>query len=478
MIYENSAAFLTQHSLLITTALESICAPIVLYLTLYHSMQMKRYRYLIMNHVVWNLLMNWALCVYKPTMLFPAPCVTFAPAIHNTWFTGISSMFLVFLVANVEMSVVWSVLYRFFMSYPGRVSDFVERRRGSIIVFIVGQLLVCLFVLSPFAIFQRPSEARETAEFLKRLPHLQQYERSTGYLCTMDIEITGIVLLFGVMLLVFFFVAGTVILFILGRRVTNVNKEGFFAGSAHRMHKMLFKAVLVQVIVSNIFQFVPTTLLLLTFYVQWEEGTTIAAVCVTMVQVHGSVDFITMMYFIVPYRRQLLRLVGRQTGKVWSEQTHDRGAGPAWPVAGHLGIAREEDGPTQTNLADKVLAQTKNKAWCGEAIRGSQRYLQRSIQGILPQNDQIHRGQDPLPPEYLSKAVELFEATKCGERYKVDCNGDYDIDFVAGGQDVRIESVNLVEKEDKECFLKIGRSWDEGFYIFWPAVLCQPRNLL
>ncbi|CAD5225262.1 unnamed protein product [Bursaphelenchus xylophilus] len=315
MIYENSAAFLTQHSLLITTTLESICAPIVLYLTLYHSMQMKRYRYLIMNHVVWNLLMNWALCFYKPTLLFPAPCVTFAPAIHNTWFTGISSMFLVFLIVNVEMAVVWSVFYRFFMSYPGRVSDFVEHRRGSIIVFVVGQLLICFFALSPFIIFQRPSEARETAEFLKRLPHLQQYERSTGYLCTMDIEITGIVVLCGVMMLLFFLIVGMTILFILGHRVTSVNKGVFFAGNKHRMHKMLFKAVLVQVIVGFIFQLVPTALILLTFYAQWEEGTTIAAVCATMIQVHGCVDFITMMYFIVPYRRQLLRLVGRQPGK-------------------------------------------------------------------------------------------------------------------------------------------------------------------
>ncbi|CAD5220141.1 unnamed protein product [Bursaphelenchus xylophilus] len=174
-------------------------------------------------------------------------------------------------------------------------------------------------------------------------------------------------------------------------------------------------------------------------------------------------------------------------------------------VAGHLGIAREKDGPTQTNLADKVLAQTENKVWCGEAIRSSQRYLQRSILGILPQDHQIvtripskeyirdwaltgrnvttsGKALVPgariaissvvdkilFPRDNFSKAVRLFEATRVGERYKVDCNGNYDIDFVAGGQDVRIESVDLVEKEGEECFLKIGLSLDELFYFGLP----------
>ncbi|CAD5225256.1 unnamed protein product [Bursaphelenchus xylophilus] len=316
MIYENAIASITHYSLPITTALESFCAPLILYLTVYHSAQMKRYRYFIMNNVIWNCLLNWASCIYRPAYIFPAPCATFEIAIHNTWFTGVSSVVLLFIVVNAETSVVWSVLYRFFMSYPGWISDFVEKRRLAIVLFVFAQIFVDFLVLWPFFVYKRPTAEQE--QFLKEAPYFWPYEPSLGYFCSMDKELLIEIVFGGVIMLMCFFAMGTVVFIVLCYRVIVVNKDNgeFFAGSLHRMHKILFKAVAFQVLVGFIFLLFPTVVILFVFYAQWEEGTTIAAVCLVLVQAHGCADFFTMIYFIVPYRRQLLKFFGKATSKV------------------------------------------------------------------------------------------------------------------------------------------------------------------
>lgn len=85
--------------------------------------------------------------------------------------------------------------------------------------------------------------------------------------------------------------------------------------STTRLQMMLFKAVGVQLLVGYIFLLFPTAIICFSFYSQTLYGNTIANFCLILMTTHGSVDYITMMYFITPYRRIVIGWIISATNK-------------------------------------------------------------------------------------------------------------------------------------------------------------------
>uniref|UniRef100_A0A1I7RUP0 Serpentine receptor class gamma n=1 Tax=Bursaphelenchus xylophilus TaxID=6326 RepID=A0A1I7RUP0_BURXY len=272
MLFVNAFSTLTQYVLPIVTVAESICAPFITYLALFHSKKMHRYRFLIMNNVFWSCLFNWTVWFAKPAFLFPAAClILYNPQVHWVVLAKAVASFMMFTFINVELAIVWTLCYRYFMSI-------------------------------------------EKIRLLDQLPHFDELEGEIGYICVPNLLLVSEWTFAAFLAVISFFVFGMVLISIMFYRVMIVFPRSNMMSSTLQMHTMLFKAI--QLLVAFGFILFPTALLLLTISVRWTEGTSIAALCIMLVQAHGCVDFLTIIYFITPYRRKLLQILGRNYRRI------------------------------------------------------------------------------------------------------------------------------------------------------------------
>ncbi|CAD5225248.1 unnamed protein product [Bursaphelenchus xylophilus] len=324
MLFVNGFSGLTKLALPVVTIIESICAPMIVYLALFHSKKMRRYRFFIINNVVWSCLFNWAVWFAKPAFMFPAACVVFENRLlHRVPVAKIAGSLMVILFVNVELAVVWVLFYRYFMAYPGKASDFVEKGKGFIISIVITQFVAYVLFFIPFYIHpirSSPDQSIEKIRLLDQLPHFEEIEPEVGYICAPNLLLVSRYCLFAAVMLIICFLVGMAMFSIMGHRVMVVLPRMNMMKSTQQMHAMLFKArlcfnialaVSVQIWVGYVFLLFPSAILFLAISYRWNEGTTVAAFCIMMVQTHGCVDFITMIYFIVPYRRKLLQVLGQ-----------------------------------------------------------------------------------------------------------------------------------------------------------------------
>ncbi|CAD5225250.1 unnamed protein product [Bursaphelenchus xylophilus] len=308
MLFVNAFSTLTQYVLPIVTVAESICAPFITYLALFHSKKMHRYRFLIMNNVFWSCLFNWTVWFAKPAFLFPAAClILYNPQVHWVVLAKAVASFMMFTFINVELAIVWTLCYR----------DFVEKGKVALIVIAAIQVLFYSICFLPFflhPIRSSPDQSIEKIRLLDQLPHFDELEGEIGYICVPNLLLVSEWTFAAFLAVISFFVFGMVLISIMFYRVMIVFPRSNMMSSTLQMHTMLFKAI--QLLVAFGFILFPTALLLLTISVRWTEGTSIAALCIMLVQAHGCVDFLTIIYFITPYRRKLLQILGRNYRRI------------------------------------------------------------------------------------------------------------------------------------------------------------------
>ncbi|CAD5225246.1 unnamed protein product [Bursaphelenchus xylophilus] len=348
MLFVNGLSALTRIALPIVTLLESICAPLIIFLAVFHSKKMHRYRFLIINNVIWSCLFNWTVWFADPAFLFPAAClVLYNPLVHRVPVAKGVSSFMIFCLVNVELAVVWSLLYRYFMSFPGKLSDFVEKGRLCWICVVSIHAAFYGVAFLPFyfhPIRSSVDQSIEKVRLLDQLPHFNDIEPEIGYICAPNVKLVSKWTFAAFITMILWFIVGMIIFSTMFYRIMVVFQQTNMMSSTQQMHVILFKlemeafcyifghftdakfyvfchwiitvqAVSVQLFVGYIFLLFPTAALLLTIALRWDEGTTIAAFCIMLVQAHGCVDFVTMIYFITPYRRKLLEILGHNYRK-------------------------------------------------------------------------------------------------------------------------------------------------------------------
>ncbi|CAD5225254.1 unnamed protein product [Bursaphelenchus xylophilus] len=313
MIYVDGAEWLAKYTLPITALIEVTCAPYVIFLALFHSRQMKRYRFLILNNVVGSCLLNLAFCLAKPHYMFPAACVINDSTLLRNHYSNVAyNCVFVLLLLYSDMSIVWSLFYRYFIAFPGWPSDFVDKGNLALFLAVGGQVLMSAVVLFPLLVFPIPSPLTQKSLFLQQLPQLKGQEPYLSYVCIAHSETATSYALLRLIILIGFFATGTTLFCIMSYKLAVLKSSRGYFGSTQKMHRMLYKAVAVQLFIGYIFFLFPTAVAMLTYYCQWKEGTTIASICTMLVQFHGCVDLLTMMYFITPYRQKFMKMM---TGK-------------------------------------------------------------------------------------------------------------------------------------------------------------------
>uniref|UniRef100_A0A1I7RUP7 G protein-coupled receptor n=2 Tax=Bursaphelenchus xylophilus TaxID=6326 RepID=A0A1I7RUP7_BURXY len=194
--------------------------------------------------------------------------------------------------------------------FPGVLSDLAESSKGAIIFVALFEVVSFVLAINPVELFNIPDPEQDRQYFIEQLPELRELEPVLGYACkatTAANQAWGVIG-FGVMMVLFLY--GVVMEFIIYFRVTYYLPRITSMTNSIRMQRMLFTALTAQFIVSCIFLLFPTALITLTAGSASPDGRTIFAICLTLVQLHGCIDFIAMIYFITPYRRKVMGIMG------------------------------------------------------------------------------------------------------------------------------------------------------------------------
>lgn len=102
-------------------AAECVGLPVMVYLTLWRSQQMRRYRFYILNNCVANFALDWAILVARPKFEWPRTCAVLNSALPaDGVFLKAVMVSGFFLVTCVNMGVVYSLFYRYAQVRAGR----------------------------------------------------------------------------------------------------------------------------------------------------------------------------------------------------------------------------------------------------------------------------------------------------------------------------------------------------------------------
>lgn len=94
--------------------IETTIFPLLVYLILHRSKQMKRYRYYVLNISIWCFGFDLFPFLIRPSFMFPASCIVFQPIVPMSNQTVRGLLYVLFLISiNMEAGVVWSLFYRY-----------------------------------------------------------------------------------------------------------------------------------------------------------------------------------------------------------------------------------------------------------------------------------------------------------------------------------------------------------------------------
>lgn len=101
----------------------SLILPFLIYIILRHSKNMNRYKYFLVNVVIWMFLLEFGAFFLKPRFLAPRYCMAFKTLFPMSkqvvWLLANCALFI---LMNMETGLLGLIVYRFFKAFPGRLS--------------------------------------------------------------------------------------------------------------------------------------------------------------------------------------------------------------------------------------------------------------------------------------------------------------------------------------------------------------------
>jgi hypothetical protein len=107
----------------------SFLLPLIIYLILRHSKQMHRYKYFLLNVVIFMYFLHFCAFLLKPRFLIPHYCMEFQPLIPmNRQVLWVALNFMLLVMINTETGLFGLILYRYLKTFTNRLSrgQFVE----------------------------------------------------------------------------------------------------------------------------------------------------------------------------------------------------------------------------------------------------------------------------------------------------------------------------------------------------------------
>jgi hypothetical protein len=113
------------------------------------------------------------------------------------------------------------------------------------------------------------------------------------------------------LLLLAFFVLGTTLYTFLFIRMRIARRSSTIA-STYRLQLMLFRAISVQLYIGYCFLLFPTVIGEFLMFFRVEASGKFLAITMALMSLHDFLDYLTMIYFITPYKKTVMQWLGME----------------------------------------------------------------------------------------------------------------------------------------------------------------------
>ncbi|KAI6199001.1 hypothetical protein M3Y96_00580300 [Aphelenchoides besseyi] len=305
---ENPVRVLIILSFISSTAL----FPLMIFFVFKKSKQMKKYKFYLLNTTIWCYVYHLIVFINHANILFPSPCIMFHSILNLSQTSTVVMFYLAFFaIVNLDLSIVWSLFYRFSQAYPTRLDRLFEKSKSIYLVYAIVHCFVYVSVLSPMMIGQRWDWNETRIQFLKDNPDLLAYINSPMICFQNEENFRRFELYLAIMFLVFFFIGN--ILHGLLIHLSQNAKRNSLVSSTYRLHIMLLKAFSVQLIIGYALLLLPVVIQGFLIYNEVANTGKTSTVILALISFHGTIDDLTMIYFIKPWRETVLSWIKRSS---------------------------------------------------------------------------------------------------------------------------------------------------------------------
>ncbi|KAI6224543.1 hypothetical protein M3Y99_01385300 [Aphelenchoides fujianensis] len=266
---------------------------------------MKRYRFYLLANVVWSYLMHLLLAFTNFTFLFPSFCLVIEPVVAFP-FASVLPLFLLteFCVLNFALSVVLSVLYRRSQTFTGRLARFFDESRWIYVAYALVHFFLYATSFAP-ELLAFEGEKASRLQFVRENPELRGWAERGAFLCFPTTKAAHDFILYAICLLVLCFCWSVVAIVVLYRKVRSARRKVAVA-TTYELQRMLFVALSFQATIE------------LLINLNLKNGSQLTSIAMSLLSWHGVVDYFVMLYFVSPWRREIVgwmrQLGGKQTG--------------------------------------------------------------------------------------------------------------------------------------------------------------------
>lgn len=194
------------------------------------------------------------------------------------------------------------------MAYTGWFRELFSKAFPILIIFVVVALSINLYMQVFMFYFTYTDESEMLTQFKLQLPQLANYSNQFGIFCHENTSRSRNFILSLIILIMVFFCMGTSLyLHFYFKLLQNKLRSGLNDKTV-KLQFMLFKAVGVQLTIGYLFLLFPIVISYSGFYLQYKNASTVSAICMMLITFHGCLDYVTIIYFITPYRRAVVKM--------------------------------------------------------------------------------------------------------------------------------------------------------------------------
>ncbi|KAI6185913.1 hypothetical protein M3Y98_00075800 [Aphelenchoides besseyi] len=283
---------------------------VMLHLIFNKSRQLHKYRWYLFNTVIWGYVYHLLVFINHADILFPSPCIMF-----NSFLSiGQNSAVFVFYVAffaiiNLNLSIVWSLLYRFSQVFPGWLSDFFDRSKTIYFVYAFVHLFIYATVLLPMLIGQKWDWRETRLQFLTENPDLlDRIDRPM--ICFTNNKNLRSFQLYILIIVVFVVIFGKILHGILIHLLRKTKRRSTIT-STYKFQLMLLNSINCQIVIAYVFFVFPVLIQGVLVYNNNPHVGKWATVMSALIGFHGTVDDLAIIWFIKPWRIEVLYRIRR-----------------------------------------------------------------------------------------------------------------------------------------------------------------------
>ncbi|KAE9551622.1 hypothetical protein FO519_005150, partial [Halicephalobus sp. NKZ332] len=301
-----------------TTGITVALIPVYFYVIFTQSKQLGNFKWFLVNHSIWYLSLDLAMCYFKPLVLNPAAAGFILGPLRGSGYYR-TSIFFVFLMCTLAIFSIGggaiTLAYRYAGLFPGLISTLFASKISFIVYFLI-HFVFSLFIGIIAIIFIGKKREDIIADALNYSPALEKFVHESSFIFfNKDVARGPIAILFYALVLV------VCMIIIVGVPLFHKIRHTKTVSLTSKIHKNLLFSAIGQATISFLLLFCP--LMIFTGAMVYEQpysGPRFMIVLCGM-SMHAMIEMIVTMCVVAPYRRFFVRLFQKFFGKTEQRST-------------------------------------------------------------------------------------------------------------------------------------------------------------